>query len=252
MGLFIKRLFSALLLLSFLTPFSGAQSWKRKRYETVIGFGPSQFFGDIGGFSKGKNVGGLKDMSIPQVRFDINLSLKYRITRTINARVSLTYGYLHANDARGSNRERGFEASTSIFEPMFIGEYYFVRNKSETNYLFAAGGRRTLSGLFETLSFYTFTGIGALNYSVIGNDKLVSAGMVNGGMTAVIPAGLGTTLEFSPDFNFGIEASGRYSFSDILDGYSSQFSSSKDVYYFLNFTITYKLNTGLSGLPSFR
>jgi hypothetical protein len=252
MKLFIKRLLSAVLLLCFLTPFSGAQSWKRKRYETVLGFGPSQFFGDIGGFSKGSNAGGLKDMSIPQVRFDVNLNMKYRITQKINARVSLTYGYLHSNDSRGSNKERGFESSTSIFEPMFIGEYYFVKNKSENNYLFASGGRRTLSGLFESLSFYTFTGIGALNYSVIGNDKLVSAGMTSGGMTAVVPAGLGTTLEFSPDFNFGIEVSGRYSFSDNLDGYSSEYSTSNDVYYFLNFTITYKLNTGSSGLPSFR
>ena len=60
------------------------------------------------------------------------------------------------------------------------------------------------------------------------------------------------TLIYSPNINFGIELAGRYSFSDYLDGYTSQYSSSNDVYYFLNFTITYKLKTGPKGLPSFR
>ena len=69
------------------------------------------------------------------------------------------------------------------------------------------------------------------------------------GFAAVIPVGLGTTLIYSPDINFGVEFGGRYSFSDYLDGYTSQYSSSNDVYYFFNFTFTYKLKTGPKGLP---
>jgi hypothetical protein len=75
--------------------------------------------------------------------------------------------------------------------------------------------------------------------------------MESGGFTAIIPVGLGSTLVFSPDFNFGVEVGGRHSFSDYLDGYSSQNSTSNDVYFFLNFTITYKFNMGAKGLPSF-
>ncbi len=60
------------------------------------------------------------------------------------------------------------------------------------------------------------------------------------------------TLVYSPNFNFGLELGGRYAFTDYLDGYTSQFSKANDVYYFLNFTITYKLKTGPHGLPSFR
>jgi hypothetical protein len=247
----MKGLISGILLFCFLAPFSGAQTWKRKRYEAVLGFGLSQFYGDIGGYSEGSNAGGLKDFSIPKTRFNLNLNVKYRITQSINARISLTSGFLYANDATGSNRERGFEASISIFEPAFIGEYYFVRNKSENNFLFAEG-KRTLLGLFGSLDFYAFAGIGGLKYIIQGNDKLVGSGMKSGGYTAVIPVGLGSTLIFSQDFDFGVEISGRYTFSDNLDGYTSQYSGSKDLYGFLNFTITYKLNTGSSGLPSFR
>ncbi len=76
--------------------------------------------------------------------------------------------------------------------------------------------------------------------------------MKNGGFAAVIPAGLGTTLIYSPNLNFGLEVGGRYAFTDYLDGYTSQYSKANDVYYFLNLTITYKLKTGRNGWPRFR
>ena len=83
--------------------------------------------------------------------------------------------------------------------------------------------------------------------------KLENYGIKPGGFTAVIPVGIGSTLIYSPNFNFGVELAGRYSFSDYLDGYSiHNIPRSNDVYYFLNFTITYKLKTGANGWPSFR
>jgi hypothetical protein len=106
--------------------------------------------------------------------------------------------------------------------------------------------------LFKSLDFYVFTGIGGLSYSVTGNKVLQAHGYVHGGLAPVIPVGLGTTLVYSPNYNFGVELTGRYSFSDNLDGYTSQYSSANDVYYFLNFTLSYKLKTGAKGWPSFR
>jgi hypothetical protein len=223
-----------------------------KRYEAVAGIGPTFFFGDIGGYSKTKNILGLKDMSFRQTRFNLNLNIKYRITADINARLSLAYGFLHATDTRGSNEGRGFEAAISIFEPALIGEYYFIKNRSERSYLFTKGRNGSGNGLLKSLDFYVFTGIGGLSYSIKGNDKLVAHGIDPGGFTAVIPGGLGTTLVYTPNFSFGLELGGRYTFTDNLDGYTSQYSSSKDVYYFFNFTITYKMKTGSNGLPSFR
>jgi hypothetical protein len=248
----MKRSILIILLCSIIVPLSEAQLWKMKRYEAVAGFGPTLFFGDIGGYSKTKNILGLKDMSFLQTRFDLNFNVKYRITQEINARLSLAYGFLHATDQRGSNESRGFEASISIFEPTVIGEYYFIKNRAESSYLFNKGRGGALAGFLGSLDFYAFTGFGGLSYSIKGNDKLVSQGINPGGFTAVIPVGLGATMVYSPDFNFGVELGGRYSFSDNLDGYTSQYSSSNDVYYFFNFTITYKLKTGSNGLPSFR
>jgi hypothetical protein len=248
----MKRSILFVLIFCVAVPFSEAQLWKMKKWEVMAGLGPSVFFGDIGGFSQTKNILGFKDISFLQTRFNIGGTIKYRITRDINARISMTYGMLHATDSRGSNIKRGYDARTSIFEPALIGEYSFIKNKTEGSYLFLKGKSRSVSGFFTSLDFYAFTGIGGVNYKVKGNDPLIQRGMRSGGFSAVIPAGLGSTFIYSPNLNFGVEIGGRYSFTDYLDGFSPQQSKANDVYYFLNFAVTYKLKTGPNGLPSFR
>jgi hypothetical protein len=248
----MKRCILVILFFCLAVPFSQAQLWKMRRWEAVGGVGPSFFFGDIGGFSQTKNILGIRDLTYLQTRFDVNGNLKFRITRDINARVSLTYALLRANDERGSNEGRAFDATTSIFEPAIIGEYYFIKNMAENSYLFVKGKERFVFELLKSLDFYAFAGVGGVSYSVKGNNALIDHGMETGGFSAVIPAGLGATLIYSPNINFGVEVGGRYVFTDYLDGYTSQYSKANDVYYFLNFTVTYKLKTGPTGLPSFR
>jgi hypothetical protein len=228
------------------------QLWKLKRWETVVGLGPSFFFGDIGGYSQGENLLGFKDLSFNQTRFNFNFNIKYRISSNFNARLSLTYAFFHASDVKGSNENRDFEATMSGLEPALLFEYYFIKNRAESSYLFSKGRGTGFGNVLRSLDFYAFTGMGGLAYTIKGNDKLVNYGLDPGGFNAVIPVGVGTTLIYSPNYNFGVEFGGRYSFSDNLDGYTSQYSNSNDVYYFLNFTVTYKLKTGPKGWPSFR
>ncbi len=169
------------------------------------------------------------------------------------SRLSMTYGLLHATDVRGSNEGREYEASTTIFEPALIGEYYFIKNRAENSYLFLKGKGRFLWTLLKSLDFYGFAGVGGVSYSVKGNDALVERRICRpADFDLVIPGGIGATLIYSPNINFGVELGGRYAFTDYLDGYTSQYSKANDVYYFLNFTVTYKLKTGPRGLPSFR
>jgi hypothetical protein len=248
----MKRSLLTILILCFVLSISDAQIWKLKRYEAVIGVGPSFFFGDIGGYSPSKNILGLKDITLLQTRFDFNVNLKYRLSQAFNIRLSFTSGLLNATDIRGSNENRRFEASIQFIEPAFMGEYYFIKNKAENSYLFTKGKNTGFIGFIKSLDFYAFAGIGGIGYSIKPNAALESHGLNPGGFAAVIPVGLGSTLIYSPNFNFGVELTGRYSFSDNLDGYTSQYSSSNDVYYFLNFTITYKMKTNAHGLPSFR
>jgi len=132
----MKRCIFIILIFCIAVPVSHAQLWKMRRYELVGGVGPSFFFGDIGGFSHSENILGLRDLTYMQTRFNINGNLKYRIMRNINLRLSFTYAILRANDERGSNPERDYDATTSIFEPALLGEYYFIKNEVENSYLY--------------------------------------------------------------------------------------------------------------------
>jgi hypothetical protein len=250
----MRRLYLIIVLLGVLVPLSEAQLWKMKRYEIAAGVGPSMLFGDIGGFTK--NILGLRDISLIQTRFDLNLNFKYRITQDVNIRLSLTSGLLHASDDRGSNETRGYEVSVSIFEPALLGEYYLIKNRAENSYLFSKGNGGFIKGILGSLDVYAFTGIGGLSYKVKANDKLIARqtldGIQPGNFSMVVPVGVGTSLAYSPNFSFGVEFGARYTFTDLLDGFTAPTSSSNDLYDFFNFTVIYKLKTTPKGFPSFR
>jgi hypothetical protein len=248
----MKRPILIILLLGFIVQVSEAQLWKLKRVELSGGLGSATFFGDIGGYSHGENSWGLKDITFLQTRYSFNFSVKYRISQVINARLSLSYGLLHATDERGSNQNRGYEASTSIFEPALIGEYYFVKNRAETSYLFNKGRGKGMIRLMKSIDFYAFTGIGGLSYSIEPNEKLSEHGLDTRGFTAVVPLGVGGNLSAYPNLKFGIELGFRYAFTDNLDGYTSQYSSANDVYYFFNLNVTYRLKIKKGTMPNFR
>jgi hypothetical protein len=248
----MKRPILIILLLGFFVQLSEAQLWKLKRVELLGGVGTAAFFGDIGGFSHGENSWGLKDITFLQTRYSLNFSVKYRISQVINARLSLSYALLHATDERGSNEGRGYETSSSIFEPALIGEYYFVKNRAETSYLFNKGRGKGMIRLMKSIDFYAFTGIGGLSYSIVPNEILSEHGLDKKGFTAVVPLGIGGNVSAYPNVKFGLELGFRYAFTDNLDGYTSQFSSANDVYYFFNFNVTYRLKIKRSTMRSFR
>jgi len=241
----MKRVCLIIFLFCVLVQLSEAQLWRMKRYEIAGGFGPSMLFGDIGGFSKTKNILGLRDISLIQTRYNLNLNFKYRITRDFNVRLSLTSGLLNASDVRGSNVARGYEASVSILETSLLGEYYLIKNNAENSYLFLKGQKGLFRGILESYDVYAFTGIGGLIYNVKANDALIARQVQDGIkpeiFTKVIPVGIGSCLAYSPNFSFGFEFGVRYTFTDLLDGFTSANSSSNDLYDFFNFTIIYKL-----------
>jgi hypothetical protein len=248
----MKRAILIFLFFYALTNYSEAQLWKLKRIEFTGGFGTNSFFGDVGGYSHGRNLAGLKDITFLQTRYNVNISTRYRVTQNFNLRASFTYARFHATDQRGSNEGRGFETFTDNLESSLLGEYYFIKNSAENSYLFNKGRGRGLIGLLRSIDFYTFTGAGDLIYSIKANDKLTAHGYNPTGSTLVIPVGVGGNLAAYPNINLGFELGFRYTFSDNLDGYTSQYSSANDVYYFFDLTVTYRLKLHRNVLRSFR
>jgi hypothetical protein len=248
----MKRAFLLIFLLGIFYQVSEAQLWKLKRLELSGGLGVTSFYGDVGGYSHGLNWGGIKDITFLQTRYDASFSVKYRVTRDVNIRVSLSSGLFRATDQRGSNEGRRFESRTTFMEPALMGEYYFIRNGAENSYLFNKGKSHSHMNVFKRLDFCFFTGVGGLFYTINANERLAAHGLDPNGTALVIPIGLGGDFAAFPSFNLGAEFGFRYSFSDNLDGYTSQYSSSNDVYYFFNLTATYRLKIKKKIFPSFR
>ena len=247
----MKKLLIIITALFFLWPVTKAQLWKLRRYEVSTGTGTTQFFGDIGGYSNDKNILGLRDFTFKQTRFNINACVRYRITEDVSVRVNLVSGLFHSTDVRGSNVDRGFESSTIFFEPSLIGEYYFIKNKEENSFVFLKRKETVIKSLFKSLDFYAFTGFGGLSYKVTPNDVLAPFVIKSSGFMGVVPLGVGVSMIYSGKINFGIELGGRFTLSDNLDGYTSAKSKANDIFHLLNFTFTYKINTGKNGLPNF-
>lgn len=214
--------------------------WYLRRYEISFGVGLTQIFGDIGGFSSNANILGFKDLTYRQTRINFNPSLKYKITKEITARASLSTGYFHTIDERGSNVRRGFESSTLFIEPSLVGEYHFLVSTINRKQL---RSKRLINdrSILAKVDVYGFSGLGLVSYTVLPNDKLESFIINKSGLAAVIPVGIGANLIYSRTFNLGLEIGGRYAFTDKLEGYSSQYSKFNDCYYLINFVLTYKI-----------
>ena len=139
----------------------------------------------------------------------------------------------------------GFESGTFFVEPSLIAEYYFIKNKEENSFIFLNKNESTIKSFFGSLDFYAFAGFGGLAYHVKPNEVLAPFVTKTGGFTEVIPLGVGASMVYSGKFNFGVELGGRFTYSDNLEGFTSAFRN--DVYYVLNFTVTYKINMRKKG-----
>ena len=248
----MKKILIVISILFLFTSAGKAQLWKLKRYELTVGLGTTQFYGDIGGYSQGKNILGIKDFTFHNTSFNFSADFGYKIKENISARLNMAIGYFHSADIVGSNDQRGFESETFFFEPALIGEYYFIKSKRENDYAFLKGKRTTFQSFISLLDCYVFTGIGGLSYKVTPNNKLKPLATKLNGFAPIVPLGIGVKMIYSPTLSFGIEWSARFAFSDNVDGYTSVYSKSNDRYHLFNFRVTYKINTGAKGLPQFR
>jgi len=229
-----------------------AQLWKSRRYEATVSFGTTQFYGDIGGYTSGKNVLGLKDFSLHNTGFNFTVNARYRVLEKFSARVNLVAGFFHSSDATGSNDTRGFNSTTSFFEPSLLGEYYFIKNRGENSFLFLKGDQSGFQSILASLDVYAYTGIGGLTYRVSPNDLLAPRATDLNGFTAVFPVGVGVRMIYSANFSFGLELGARFTNKDNIDGYTSEYSKANDKYHFLNLTFTYRIKTGPNGGPMLR
>ncbi len=242
----------AILLLAFsLTVFG--QKWKLNRYEIYGGLGSANFFGDIGGSADVNNMFGLKDLKINTTGPSMYFAASYRINPSFTAKIDVVYGYMMGNDEGSLNGLNGRDLvfRTNAIETSTQIEYSIITdvNRKTSFARFNSKGMLNSQNIFN---LYVFTGFGNLFYapSVSGNSAIGNVGVQQfAGNTLVIPAGIGFKTNIQPRISINLELGGRYTFSDFVDGYASQYSKYNDVYYFFAATLSYKLRTGRNGWP---
>jgi len=244
----MKRLIFILLVTLIFLPDSDAQLWKYKRFQGSGYLGTSQFFGDVGGFSIGENTVGLKDVTLKQTRFTVGASVKYWVVEDATVRGGVTYTMVHGTDVRGSNTNRGFINTTSVFEPTIGGEYYFVRNKARNSYLFLQSGRLSSTSLLKLIDVYATVNFGAAIFNVTPNEVLEPRMGKDSGVAFSLPVGVGANLVLSSKISIGTEMLLHSTFTDYLDGYTSQYSARNDMFYtwVLSFNYSFKLTRSRS------
>jgi hypothetical protein len=229
---------------------SDAQIWKSRRWEGIAGIGTANYFGDIGGFSPGDNLLGLKDYRFLQTRPSMFLGIRYKVRQDWAVKLNLTYGFLHGNDKRGSNENRGYEFSTNIFEPSLQAEYSFMKEKMSNNYLMMKG--RRVTDFASHISMYGFAGLGTVFFSPKPSQAVIDrVGTDYTKVSLVLPIGIGIKLGINPVNSLAFEMGGRFTTSDYIDGFTSKFSKFTDVYYYGVFHYIYKVKTNRKGWPTF-
>jgi hypothetical protein len=242
MNHFIKNIFLIILILLPLVSFS--QRWKLQRAEITGGVGGVNYFGDIGGSPDDTKLLGLKDLEISYTRPNINLGGRYRINETMNVKLNMIFGYLEGSDEGSKNASRNYAFSSSVYEISGQFEYSIIPESTPINY--SIGNlRRGLRSSQAKLNTYVFGGLGAAFFSVKPLADLEDSDRFNDSksMSLVFPLGVGIKYPLTSQLHIGFELGGRFATSDYLDGFTSKFSSSTDIYYFSLINVVYKIST---------
>ena len=240
------------ILLLFVSQTVGAQSWKLRRYEASIGIAATNFYSDVGKSVTDQNF--FRSFTTFQpgtTRPSLSGSLRYKITGYSAARLNLSYGYLHGKD--GGNLEgRDYIMTTTIFEPSLVFEYYVLpESRSFTsNALF---NRRGMINNYSRVYIYLFGGVGGSFYNAMAKENIDSDPRFTptNGVAAVFPAGLGLKLSIDSKWSLGFEFGRRFTFTDKLDGITTQTSENYDIYDFAVISAIYKVRTDRRGRPIF-
>jgi len=233
---------------------SMAQRWKMRRYEVGAGIGVTQVFGDIGGTLDQKNWFGLKDIKIDETRLAFPVNVRYRLLPLYSLKINGTLAFGHGDDADSRNN-RGRAYRTMLAEFSAQGEYYFLAE--ERRYKSAAMfNKRGMVNNYMSFAGYGFVGLGGVysraTVTYNGYDPGPYDRVKNNNIGVIMPFGIGFKYIISDRLLINAELGYRYSFTDYIEGFSQiQDSKHKDVYYFLQVGVGYKINTNSRGIPKF-
>ena len=186
--------------------------------------------------------------TIPSIDFGV----RYKLDETMSVKMDLLFGFLAAED-NNNLESRGYGFRSTIFEPTFKFEYYLIPEGRSYSTM-ALFNRRGMVNNYSKFNVYLFGGIGGVltkpkGLNGLENDERFE-NLANFGI--VFPLGAGLKLALDSQWSIGFEYGRRFSLTDKIDGFETQFSDSNDMYEFAGFHAIYKVRTDRRGRPILR
>lgn len=239
----MKRIYYTIILAGLMSTSNFAQQWKSAPLELFGGISNFHYFGDIGGTASESNWGGLRDINLLKLRPGLHMGARYQIIKPITVKVNYDIGFLTQSDKNSKNDGRNLAFLTLVNEIALSGEFYIIPESDENYYYSIMQVRGGLRHFRQPFSLYVTLGAGGIYYQVWAREALVNhQNFVDDKSWAmVVPIGIGVKYALFPSMSAGAELVGRFTTTDYLDGYTSNFSQHNDLYYTFVLKVNYKI-----------
>jgi hypothetical protein len=233
-----------------------AQRWKLRRYEISMGIAATNFYSDVGKSVTDQNFfKSFTTIQLVTTRPSFTASFRYKLAGDMAAKLNLSYGILHGRDGGNlvEKNNRNYVMTTTIFEPSVVFEYYLL-SEGRSFSSAALFNRRGMINNYSKFYIYLFGGVGGGIYNAKAKEGIdVDPRFEPGsGFIPVFPVGAGLKYSIDSQWSFGFEFGRRFTFSDKLDGITTETSKNNDIYDFAVFKAIYKVRTDRRGRPIFR
>lgn len=224
-----------------------AQRWKLQRYEAVFGLGTTHPFMDIA-----PSADSWRSFHLVGTRPIGTFGVNYKIVEPLSVGVDLSYAIFGGLDVEKRMSVNSFISHS--FEHAAIVRYSFISNGRAfgSSALF---NRRGMVNNYNSADFYLFAGVGGILSKSkafdINNEEVLEDHWHDNNMHygVVFPVGFGFKYSIDSDWSFGVEVGGRFSLTDWLDGYATDYSNYNDRYIITNFRAIYKIQNDRKGRP---
>jgi hypothetical protein len=231
-------LWNASLLFAQHTNFNTQRNWSLNKKEFFLGFGATQFTGDLGGRNRIGTDFSLVDIDFPATSFGGVIGFRYRFHPYFATSSTLNIGMLKGNDALTNEvvrNSRNLQFRTMIYEYSQRLEFILFANE-KFGARYRIPGRNAAKNRNERVYLFTGAGICYFNPEAQYNGSWVKLDPLNtegqglpGGaietlpISMTIPFGIGLRMGIGQMLRIGIEASYVKTFSDYIDDVSTTY-----------------------------
>lgn len=210
--------------------FNTQRNWSISKKELAIGFGATQFNGDLGGVNKLSSIHGFSDLKFPSTAWNAQLGYRFRYHPYYATKSRIQVGELKGNDALKVDQyqfSRNLNFRSFYLELSQHFELILIAREQMSCPRFVIKKR-----WLKFYQFYVTAGVGLLYFNPQANYngswvnlhplKTEGQGLPNGPkpykrITATVPLGLGFRWNISRMWRMGVELEYTPTFSDYLD-----------------------------------